>query len=119
MSDETLNGNRAIGVPKRQFNLGGEWDVPMLAGLTLNGRVTYTSGQYADAANTLSLSSWTRFDVGARDVTRIADQVVTLRARVDNVTNRDYWASAGCYPGAGYLVLGAPRTFALSATVDF
>jgi len=25
----------------------------------------------------------------------------------------------GGYPGAGYLVVGAPRTFSLSASVDF
>ena len=42
-----------------------------------------------------------------------------MRARVDNVTDRDYWSSAGGYPGYGYLVQGAPRTFVLSATVDF
>ena len=38
---------------------------------------------------------------------------MTLRARVDNLTDRSYWASAGGFPGAGYLVLGAPRTFCL------
>ena len=48
-----------------------------------------------------------------------ARRLVTLRARVDNATNRNYWASVGGYPGAGYLVVGAPRTFSLSASVDF
>ena len=47
------------------------------------------------------------------------DRDVTFRARVDNAFDRNYWASAGGYPGAGYLVLGAPRTFTVSATVDF
>ena len=67
----------------------------------------------------MSVPSWTRLDLGARYVTTVAEQMVTFRARVDNVTDRDYWASAGGYPGAGYLVLGAPRTFMLSATVNF
>ena len=49
----------------------------------------------------------------------IEDRDVTLRARLDNVTGRDYWASAGGYPDQGYLVLGAPRTLSVSATVDF
>ena len=44
---------------------------------------------------------------------------MTLRARVDNVADRKYWASVGGFPGAGYLVVGAPRTFTLSASVDF
>jgi iron complex outermembrane receptor protein len=52
-------------------------------------------------------------------VTRIVDRTVTLRARVDNVADCNYWASAGGASGAGYMVLGAPRTFALNATVDF
>ena len=42
-----------------------------------------------------------------------------IRARVENVTDEDYWASAGGYPGAGYLTIGAPRTFILSAAFDF
>lgn len=119
MADESLEGNRAIGVPKRQFNLGSEWDVPGVAGLTLSGRAVHTSGQYANETNTLKISSWTRFDIGARYVTTVADQMVTFRASVENVTDRDYWASAGGYPGASYLVLGAPRTFMLSAMVNF
>jgi iron complex outermembrane receptor protein len=44
---------------------------------------------------------------------------VTFRARVDNVTDKSYWASAGGYPGSGYLILGAPRTVSVSATFDF
>ena len=44
---------------------------------------------------------------------------LTVRARVDNLTDKNYWASAGGYPGSGYLVLGAPRSVVVSATVDF
>ena len=119
MADADLDDNRAIGVPKRQFNLGAEWDIPGMPGLTLSGRAVHTSSQYANEANTLSVPSWTRFDLGARYVTTVAEQAITFRARVDNVTDRDYWASVGGYPGYGYLVLGAPRTFVLSATVNF
>ncbi|MTZ13381.1 TonB-dependent siderophore receptor [Pseudomonas sp. JL972] len=112
-------GNRAIGVPRTQANIGGEWDVPGSNGLTLTSRVVYTSSQYADAANDLEAPSWTRLDLGARYRMVIDERDVTLRARLDNVTGRDYWASVGGYPNANYLVLGAPRTLSLSATVDF
>jgi iron complex outermembrane receptor protein len=112
-------GNDVIGVPDTQLNLGAEWDVPGVHGLTLNARTLYTSGQYADGANLQKLPSWTRLDVGVSYATRIADRHVTLRARVDNLADRNYWASAGGYPGSGYLVLAAPRTFVLSGTVDF
>lgn len=112
-------GNRAIGVPRTQINIGSEWDVPGSDGLTLTSRVAYTSSQYADAQNDLKVSSWTRLDLGARYRMVIEDRDVTLRARLDNVTGRDYWASAGGYPGSSELVLGAPRTLSVSATVDF
>lgn len=115
----SLEGKRAIGVPRSQFNLGAEWDIPGVKGLAINARAVHTAGQYADAANTLRVPAWTRYDLGARYATMIADQAVTFRARVDNVTDRNYWASVGGYPGYGYLVLGAPRTFTVSATIDF
>lgn len=117
--DGANEGNRAIGVPRTQANLGGEWDVPGTNGLTLTSRVVYTSSQYADAANDLEAPSWTRLDLGARYRMVLDERDVTLRARLDNVTGRDYWASVGGYPNANYLVLGAPRTLTVSATVDF
>jgi iron complex outermembrane receptor protein len=113
------DGKDAIGVPGTQLNLGADWDVPQVAGLSLNARAVYTSHQYADAANTQKLPSWTRLDLGATYATRVLDRDVTVRARVDNAFGRNDWASAGGYPGYGYLVLGAPRTFTVSATVDF
>ncbi|AUN93460.1 TonB-dependent receptor [Pseudazoarcus pumilus] len=114
-----LDGNDAIGVPDSQLNLGVEWDVPGMPGLTLTGRAIHTSKQYIDEANDERIPSWTRFDVGARYITDIGGQVMTLRARIENLADRDYWASAGGYPGANYLVLGAPRTFTLTASFDF
>ena len=112
-------GNDVIGVPKTQLNLGAEWDVPGVRGLNLNARALYTSSQYADGANLQKLPSWSRLDIGASYVATIADRKVTFRARIDNVADKSYWASAGGYPGSGYLVLGSPRTAVLSATVDF
>jgi len=112
-------GKDVIGVPKTQANIGAEWDVPGVHGLNLNSRVVYTGSQYADGANTQQLPSWTRLDIGASYMLHVADRNVTLRARVDNLTDKSYWASAGGYPGSGYLVLGAPRTVTVSASVDF
>lgn len=118
-TDASLDGKRAIGVPRSQFNLGAEWDIPGVRGLALSARAVHTSSQYADAANTLRVPSWTRYDLGARYATAIGGRGVTFRARVDNITDRNYWASVGGYPGYGYLVLGAPRTVSVSASVDF
>ena len=66
----------------------------------------------------LELDDWTRFDIGARYVTVMGDNPVTLRINLDNVTDEAYWASAfdSFRPD---LQLGAPRTFKASATIDF
>lgn len=114
-----VQGDDAVGAPKWQLNANADWDVPGVPGLALTGRVTYTGKQYADAANTLTVKAWTRLDVGARYGLTLAGRDVTLRANINNLTNRDYWASVGGFPGANYLVLGDPRTVVLSATVDF
>lgn len=113
------DGLEAIGVPEIQVNLGADWDVPGVPGLSLNARALYTSTQFADIGNTQKVPAWSRLDIGASWATRLMDRDVTLRARIDNVTDRNYWASAGGYPNYGYLVAGAPRTLAVSATVDF
>lgn len=112
-------GNAPIGTPELQANLNAEWDVRALQGLTFDARTVYTDRQYVNTANTLSIPSWTRFDLGARWAHTVAGRPYTLRARVENVADDDTWVSVGGYPGANYLVLGAPRTFIVSASVDF
>lgn len=118
--DSKNNGNDAIGAPKTQANLGAEWMVPGINDLALESRVIYTSDQYADAANTQKVPSWTRFDLGARyTIPMNEEQLLTLRARLDNVSDKDYYASVGGFPGSGYLTLGTPRTVTVSASYDF
>ncbi|MGQ5524668.1 TonB-dependent receptor domain-containing protein [Chitinimonas sp. PSY-7] len=109
----------AIGAPHSQANLGLEWSLAQLQGLSLDARVIHTSSQFADAANNQKVPSWSRLDLGARYAVPMGNDTLTMRARVNNVTNRNYWASAGGYPGAGYLTVGAPRTFVVSAALDF
>lgn len=117
--DSATDGNRVIGVPRFQANMGVEWDIPGVQGLAVDGRVVYTGSSYADAENTLKVPGWTRFDAGLRYMTDVNNHVLTLRARVENIANRNYWSSVGGYPNSGYLVLGGPRTFLLSASMDF
>ena len=113
-----LDGKKVIGVPNTQANLGLEWDVPQLHGLTLNGRVVYTGAQPTDPDNTTSIPAWTRLDLGGRYAIGLWDHLLTVRANIDNVTDKAYWASVGGEPGANYLVLGAPRTFIVSVSAD-
>jgi iron complex outermembrane receptor protein len=111
-------GNDPIGVPEFQANLNADVDVPAVPGLSVDGRLIFTGEQFTDAANTVELDSWTRIDLGARYEIEASGVPLTLRARVQNLTNESYWASTGGFPGANYLVQGDPRTFLLSASVE-
>ncbi|MCA1326553.1 TonB-dependent receptor [Herbaspirillum sp. alder98] len=115
----TTNGNDAIGVPRSRLTLGGEWDIPGVPGLTLDGRITRVSTQYVDAANTQKLPAWQRYDMGVRYIADIGGRTITLRGAVQNLTNKNYWESAGGASNSGYIVLAAPRTFVTSVSVDF
>lgn len=112
-------GNTPIGIPDVQANGNVEWDIPFVPNLTLDTRVIYTDEQYIDTANTSTIPSWTRIDIGARYALRMGPRELTLRGRLENVGGRDYWASTGGFPGANYLVLGTPRTLLLSASMAF
>ncbi len=113
------DGKQAVGVPEFQLNLNLEWDLTALPGLTLDTRFIHTDDQYANADNTVNAPSWTRWDLGARYQTQWDDRGLTLRARLNNLSDDNYWASVGGFPGSNYLVLSEPRTLVLSASVEF
>jgi iron complex outermembrane receptor protein len=117
--DPAIDGKRVIGVPRFQANLGSEWDLPWLPALTLDARVVHTGDSFVDAPNTQRAPGWTRLDLGTRYALELGHRTLILRARLDNATDANYWASAGGYPGSGYLVVGAPRSLSLSAAMDF
>jgi iron complex outermembrane receptor protein len=109
------DGKTATGYPKLQGKLGVEWDTPLLEGLTLTANATSVSKQYISADNSLSIPGYTIFDAGARYTTKVSDKPVTLRASIRNLADKDYWG----IPQTQSLGLGAPRTYELSASVDF
>ncbi|AEV62843.1 TonB-dependent receptor [Pseudomonas ogarae] len=116
----TFDGNRAPATPKYNVNLGAEWDVPTVQGLTLTSRGIYSSSQYLDQSNAKEIDAWTRFDVGARYAFKVDEKHITLRANIENVADKRYWSSAGASDDSeAGLTLSTPRTYLLSATVDF
>lgn len=111
------DGNNARGVPKNQYNLGTEFDIAALPGLTLTGLWVRTGEQYVDEANALSIPSWNRVDLGARYATTFNNHNLNLRANLENVFDKDYWSAVS--PQFGQVTLGAPRALRVSATIDF
>ncbi|MEZ5694421.1 MAG: TonB-dependent siderophore receptor [Altererythrobacter sp.] len=115
---EVIGGNDVAGVPDFTANLDLEWDLAFVPGLTLIGRAAHTGEQWVDAANTLKIDDWTRFDLGARYVFAAGETPVTLRLTVDNVADENYWASAYDSFSAA-LLQGQPRTVKASISADF
>ncbi len=109
-------GKDAAGIPTRTFSASLDWDTPWVSGLSLNGRVIYTSGAYLTNLNNpwQKFSDWTRFDVGARYVTAFNGRPVTIRANIENLFDNNYWLTTG-----SFVTVGSPRTYILSAAFDF
>ena len=107
-------GDHATNVPSFTFNLGADYDLPWVPGLSVNARVIHNGAQYYDGAAEFRIPSWTRYDVGARYRTQIARKNVVFRANVENLFGSRYWLQQGTY-----LTTAAPRTLFLSAQVDF
>ena len=112
-ADAVNQGRLATGVPQWQAKLGAEYDTPWIPRLTLTGNVVIVSKQYINTDNSLSVPGRTVFDLGARYATAIGTHPLTLRATVQNVANKAYWAGS---LGSG---LGAARTFLLSASLEY
>ncbi|WP_457492049.1 TonB-dependent receptor [Tardiphaga sp. P5_C7] len=112
------DGRYAFNVPDTQFNLGGEWDVPFIPGLTLTGRAIYTGSYWSDQANTVYGPSWTRYDAGARYTFASPwnAKPVVVRFSVENLLDTNYWQAS---TNEGYIILGAPRTYMVSTTFNF
>lgn len=115
-----FDGKRGTGSPEINANLGAEWDIDSLHGLTLTARAIHTSSQYLDAANEQKIDGWERYDLGARYAFKVGASPVTVRATVENVLDKTYWASAATSAdSAPGLTLSTPRTWLVSTTVGF
>ncbi|OWT55657.1 TonB-dependent receptor [Candidimonas nitroreducens] len=113
----TYNGNQAFGVPKWLANAGVEWDLPWMHGMSVNARAIYTGSMEINTANTQNIPSWVRYDAGLRYATHIAGKPVTLRFDVQNLFNKSYWIGETYL--SGFVIKSYPRTFLLSASIDF
>lgn len=113
--DASTNGKRAANVPRFQANAFLDYRIAAVPGLSVDGGAYYVGSRPLNAQNTVSVPGYVRFDAGVRYLTRLAGRTTVLRAGVQNLTDKRYWAAAnynGVWPGE-------PRTFFASAQVDF
>ena len=118
--DAVQDNQRVTNVPAFKSGVTLDYTVPQLAGVKLNGAWVYSSDKIfsPDSVVRATIPSYHLVDLGARYVTTVNGVATTLRANVDNVFDKFYWRDASTALG-GYLLPGAPRTFKVSAQLDF
>lgn len=112
--DPQTSGKRAANVPRLQANLFLDYRVPALPRLSVDAGAYYVGSRALDAQNSVSLPGYVRFDAGARYALKVGGRTTLLRAGVQNLADKRYWAAANynaVWPGA-------PRTFFVSAQID-
>lgn len=113
--DPSTNGNTPENTPEKTASLFGEYSVKQIPGLFLSAGVFYGGAQQVNALNQASIDSYTIGSLGARYKTLLGKQKTTFQMVVDNVTNKEYWNTAG----NGFLGVGRPRTLQANVRFDF
>ena len=114
--DGAFDGNDAPGIPDTAVSLYAEYDTPAIRNLTLTGRVIHGGSTWYDQQNTQKVDGWTRVDLGARYAATLPNGTpLHIRAGIENLLDENYWATSA----RGFLSAGAPRSYAVSASVDF
>ncbi|MGJ3700999.1 TonB-dependent siderophore receptor [Variovorax sp. AFSI2.2] len=108
-------GNRVAGAPNFVATAQVSYAVPQVPGLKLSADAKYTGSTMLNASNQLRLPGYAIANIGASYATRINGHDTTFRVAVNNLTNRRYWE----YQYDNYIKPGDPRTFSLSAKLDF
>ena len=107
-------GKQTVGRSRFTASVGLEQDIKSLPGLTLSATATYNSKAYINSENTVSVSPWIRWDLGARYQFKAGSTPLTLRADVYNVFNHNHWEAGGYR-----IYQGKERTLAMSLTAEF
>lgn len=109
-----FKGNDVIAAPDKQATLQVSYLFPMLPGLKASAGAKYYGEMALDQGNNWYLPDYTLFDASVSYTTRIQDHGITIRGAVNNLTDKEYWATDSW----GGLRIGEPRSIALSVQYD-
>jgi iron complex outermembrane receptor protein len=111
----STDGNVPENTPEKTASLFGEYRLDMVPGLFLSAGLFYTDEQAVNALNQAFVDSYTVGSVGARYITSFGKERTTFQVVVDNVTDKNYYNTAG----NGFIGVGRPRTLKATVRVDF
>jgi iron complex outermembrane receptor protein len=113
-----IDNKRTTNVPAFKSTAVLEYAVPSVAGLKVNGTWHYAGKKAFDPQNATFVPAYHVFDLGTAYGMTVAGYKTTIRANIDNVTDKFFWRDVTPQLG-GYLFPGAPRTVRVSAQFDF
>ena len=118
-ADSSLNGKRPVNVPDKTIKLPADYKVPALTGLVLHANVAHEGRRMVLADNSVSISDWTRLDIGIRFTQSLQQTALTWRMGVYNLLNQRAWKEAPYQFNHVYLFPMAQRTVTASLQADF
>lgn len=107
----SLNDKNPINVPSHTLRAQASYLVSDVKGLTLSTRLVQEGARAVTADNSVTLPTWTRWDVGATYARALGGVKTQWRVSVDNVLDTRYWKESPEQYGHLYLYPGQARTF--------
>ncbi len=117
--DPADDGLKPTNVPEHSLRAALGYQLSSVPELTLSAVVVYEGSRFILPDNSASVPAWTRLDLAARLVQRLADTTLTWRLGVDNVTDRRAWRESPFQFAHVYLYPLAPRTWRASLAAAF
>lgn len=122
MTAEQLNADNVAtfgkvpdNTPERTGSVFAEYRLQRVPGLAVSGGAYYIGKRPINNENQAFIEGYTTLSMGVRRSTSVAGKDAVFQAVLDNVTDKDYWSTAG----NNLLGTGAPRTLKITAKVDF
>jgi iron complex outermembrane receptor protein len=117
--DPADDARKPTNVPERSLRAALGYQVLSVPELTLSAAAVNEGSRFILPDNSASIPSWTRLDLSARLVQRVADSTLTWRVGVDNAANRRAWRESPFQFAHVYLYPLAPRTWRASLAATF
>jgi iron complex outermembrane receptor protein len=111
--DPSLNGQRALNVPRMSLRAQAQYRFADLPGLRASLRLSHEGSRQVTEDGRLQLPSWTTADLAAHYDSRIKGTATQWTLAIDNLADRHYWRESPKQFAHYYLYPGAPRTLRL------